>query len=192
MQSFLQYRRFGKHVAAQFERDKAKSEGLDQHDLSETTSPSSSNVDASHRTISRHSIHTQDHANIRDPEKGQPPNCFNDTDGFQKESDTAREKDLERNESYEPIRATPSGRDGDVTGEEANHMQKAATARSLGTQLGLTLTGIDVRDRSTKEGGEGQVFVVGFEGEDDIMNPHNWSKVTRFAATYVSHLFYKS
>jgi len=46
-----------------------------------------------------------------------------------------------------------------------------ATRKRLGTALG-TLTGIDVRDRSTKEGGEGKVFVVGYESEKDMMIPH--------------------
>ncbi len=47
-----------------------------------------------------------------------------------------------------------------------------ATRKRLGTALGTTLTGIDVKDRSTKEGGEGKVFVVGYESEKDMMIAH--------------------
>lgn len=53
----------------------------------------------------------------------------------------------------------------------------------MGTAVGTTLTGIDVRDRSTKEGGEGKVFVVEYEGEMDFQDPHNWSFATRLGAT---------
>lgn len=53
----------------------------------------------------------------------------------------------------------------------------------MGTAFGTTLTGIDVRDRGTEEAGDGRVFVVGYEGENDMMNPHNWSFSTRLAAT---------
>jgi len=51
-----------------------------------------------------------------------------------------------------------------------------ATRRSEGTALGISLTGINVRDRTTDEGKRGdQVFVVGYEGDNDLLNPHNWN-----------------
>ncbi|MCJ1248876.1 hypothetical protein MMC30_006097 [Trapelia coarctata] len=48
------------------------------------------------------------------------------------------------------------------------------------------MTGILVRTRTTRDGAGnlGKVFVVGYEGEDDIMNPHNWSHLTRWGATF--------
>lgn len=174
MQSFLQYRRFGKHVEAQYERDRSKAEALGNADASESWSPSSSNT-------------AQDDANIRDPEKGDQPNMANETTNAQDHAALESEETEEQSGGgYEPIRATPSGREGSIAGEEAEHMSRASTVptkRSMGTALGTTLTGIAVRDRSTKEGGEGKVFVVGYEGENDSMNPHNWSRATRFAAT---------
>jgi len=67
----------------------------------------------------------------------------------------------------------------------ADPLSRASTQKTMGTALGTTLTGIHVRDRATKEGGNGKVFVVGYEGDNDIMNPHNWSRATRFGAMYV-------
>ncbi|KAL8648830.1 MAG: hypothetical protein Q9226_005826 [Calogaya cf. arnoldii] len=63
------------------------------------------------------------------------------------------------------------------------------TQGSMGTNLGTALTGISVRDRSTKEGRNdpnvpgSKVFVVGYEGDRDSLNPHNWSYGTRIWAT---------
>ncbi|KZF22777.1 MFS general substrate transporter [Xylona heveae TC161] len=47
------------------------------------------------------------------------------------------------------------------------------------------LTGIHARDRTPDEGGEGKVFVVGWEGDNDPLKPHNWSIPRRVAATLV-------
>jgi len=40
-----------------------------------------------------------------------------------------------------------------------------------------------VRDRTTTEGQGGQVFVVGYEGASDPLDPHNWSVGVRIRAT---------
>ena len=185
MQSFLQYRRFGKHVARQYERDKSKAEALGE------ALPSASNENGAASVIAQASVQIFDHAELdtRDPEKGEQSSRYDegvaagDHAGKQDPEKQLAEKD---GRCFEPIQAAPSGREGPMAGEEAEHMSRAttiATKKSIGTALGTTLTGIDVRDRSTKEGGEGKVFVVGYEGEKDIMNPHNWSFLTRIGAT---------
>ncbi|KAL8706075.1 MAG: hypothetical protein Q9201_000840 [Fulgogasparrea decipioides] len=59
----------------------------------------------------------------------------------------------------------------------------------MGTNIGTALTGINIRDRTTKEGSAGddekdsKVCMVGYEGERDNMNPYNWSYATRIWAT---------
>ena len=205
MQSFFQYRRFNKHVTQQYERDRRKAEALGHHnnadlDTSADTSATASYDDVPNPALqpaknrdTEEAVHAQDYGDMRDPEKGE-----------QSGSGTV-----------EPPNAAPSGRQGDVAGEESEHMQElekqlshrdgghfepintgaaregermsrtstVATRKTIGTALGTTLTGIDVRDRSTKEGGDGKVFVVGYESEKDIMNPHNWSTITRIGAT---------
>lgn len=57
------------------------------------------------------------------------------------------------------------------------------TGASMGTAMGIALIGIDIQDWSTKDGDNGKVLVVGYDGESDMMNPHNWSFSTRLAAT---------
>jgi predicted MFS family arabinose efflux permease len=73
-------------------------------------------------------------------------------------------------------------------------MQRNATLetmksnQSFGTRMGHALSGIEVRQLSketkTSEIEEREtVFVVGYEGEKDDMNPHNWGYGTRIFAT---------
>ena len=186
MQSFLQYRRFGRRVAAQYERDRSSAEGLGTSDAVKSTSPSSSNRNAATQTVREDHIHIPDYDSTRDIEKGELSNGSNEPSGT-KDHATVDDWNYGQQDAstYELVRATPSGREG-LVAEEADHIRRAITAqnrRSLGTTPGPTLTGIDVRDRSTKEGGEGKVFVVGYDGEKDILNPHNWSTWTKVGAT---------
>jgi len=64
-------------------------------------------------------------------------------------------------------------------------LSRTTTQRSMGTALGHELTGINIRKRSTREGGDGDVFVVGYEGPDDPNDPHNWSRATRIPCTFL-------
>lgn len=152
MQSFLQYRRFGHHVEAQYKRDqeKAMALGSDSNDTSGSASPSPSATAA------------------RDCEKAERSH---EEDG--KALHTPATDPMPADEAFENA------------GQGERPLSRALTAqRSIGTALGMTLTGIDVRRRRTKEGGgAGDVFVVGYEGERDNMNPHNWSRWTRIGAT---------
>ena len=207
MQSFFQYRRFNKHVTRQYERDRSKAEALGHHNNADLDTSAETSATASYDNVpapqqpdmdrdrdNEGAVDAQDYGDMRDPEKGEQAGSG----------------------TMEPPDAAPSGRQGDVTGEESEHMQElekqfsdrdeggnfepintgaardgermsrtstVATKKTMGTALGTTLTGIDVRERSTKEGGDGKVFVVGYESEKDIMNPHNWSTVTRIGAT---------
>lgn len=61
--------------------------------------------------------------------------------------------------------------------------QTARTQCSEGTALGRVLTGIHVRDRTVDEGHEGRVFVVGWAGPHDALDPHNWSTMKRIGVT---------
>lgn len=191
MQSLLQYRRFGKYVARQYERDKSKAQALGQSYNSAAGSPYSSNENAAGPAIESEAFHAQDHANTdtRDPEKGEQAASGDATTQAQDHTQTEDlEKQLAEKDggSFQPIHAAPSGRERSMAGEESEHMSRAstvATRKSLGTALGTTLTGIDVRDRSTNDGCQGKVFVVGYEGDKDIMDPHNWSFTTRICAT---------
>ena len=225
MQSFFQYRRFQKHVTRQYERDRSKAEALGHNtdlDTSAETSATSSYDDVpAPQAKDTEAVHAQDHFDTRDPEKGEQAGSGGGGQDYAGGQGLDKEVAGRNGRTVEPPNAAPSGRQGDVAGEESEHMQElekqlsdrdggnfepintgpasrsdfgredermsrtstVATKKSMGTALGTTLTGIDVRDRSTKEGGDGRVFVVGYESEKDIMNPHNWSTMTRIGAT---------
>lgn len=165
MQSFLAYRRFGRHVKDQYERDKEKATAMRRH-ISDRSISSSTNSSSTATSSSP----PNENADNSDLEKGEHPNGT--------ESDLLASTDVPSNQPPQP--------DSSVL-ERPGMLDRADTARtqhSMGTALGTALTGINVRDRTTREGGEkGRVFVVGYEGEDDSMNPHNWSYGTRWAAT---------
>ncbi|TDZ17026.1 putative efflux pump kojT [Colletotrichum orbiculare MAFF 240422] len=74
--------------------------------------------------------------------------------------------------------------DGNAQPIERN--QSAVSVRthhSEGTALGRVLTGVHVRDRTTDEGHGGRVFVVGWAGPDDPLDPHNWPVAKRIGVT---------
>ena len=181
MQSFLQYRRFGKHVARQYQQDKSKAEALVNGHKSELTSPSGSNaLSTSEDTDASGPVDT------RDPEKGEQSNAQPLDAQHHAEADELVKEEEGLGQGFAPIHLAPTARRASRDGEAPEIMSRATTVptgKSMGSALGTALTGIDVRDRSTKEGGDGKVFVVGYEGEKDMMNPHNWAFSTRLAAT---------
>lgn len=78
----------------------------------------------------------------------------------------------------QPAAQPPNNIDADV--EKGPHVDDTASERTIQeTELGPTLTGIEIID----EPGSGKIFVVGFEGPDDTLNPHNWSHAYRVWAT---------
>lgn len=68
-------------------------------------------------------------------------------------------------------------------------LQQIVTAQTIrqcmsgGIALGQVLTGINVQDHKNDKGHEGKVFVVGWEGPDDPLDPHNWSVGRRIGVT---------
>lgn len=161
MQSFLAYRRFGRHVRAQYERDEEKMAAMRRH-VSERSMASSNDSSMTATSSS-------------------PPNENTDQPGLEKgEHHHGANSDMLGSAADQPTQLAPSVH----TSDTLDRAETARTQHSMGTMLGTALTGIHVRDRTTREGGgKGRVFVVGYEGEDDSLNPHNWSYLTRWAAT---------
>lgn len=171
MQSFRQYRQLGERVKRQLDQDSQKLAAL-QESGNTGLSPTP------HTLAARHDAGY-------DPEMGE-------------ESPPSTERYEE--EESEPIKArdcTPTDEPSEEKEEYEQHGEEPAplgmslsrastrSQRTIGTRLGLTLTGINVRSRTTKEGGDRdqQVFVVDYQGPDDPCNPHNWSRWTRAGAT---------
>ncbi|KAL8946076.1 MAG: hypothetical protein Q9222_007478 [Ikaeria aurantiellina] len=166
MQSILQYRRFGRHVQAQNQRDCEKARAFKEFkesSPSESTSPFSSTSTAAQ---------TASDEELRDPEKAERVT----SQPFQSEDRAPPPLSLDAEEALESQNAQDPA-------------TVVATHESTGTTLGTTLTGINVRDRTTKEGPGNpgmtnrKVFVVGYESGGDSLNPHNWGYGARIWAT---------
>ncbi|KAK2045660.1 major facilitator superfamily transporter [Colletotrichum somersetense] len=67
--------------------------------------------------------------------------------------------------------------------EPIERCRTARTGHSEGSALGRIMTGIDVRNRTGAEGHGGRVFVVGWAGPDDPLDPHNWPTAKRIGVT---------
>jgi multidrug resistance protein len=169
MQSYLQYKRFGQHARDQYERDKKRAEALERGNAEQDASPQGSDETLGHRPSSI------DDSDSRDAEKGELPS----NGSTQSQNGEAEGGNIQRNNT--------------LTTQRSN--------QSFGTQMGHALSGIEVRQLSKeltrsrtkkskstmskdneKEERE-TVFVVGYESEQDTMNPHNWGYWTRIRAT---------
>ena len=177
MESFIQYRRFGTAIKAQLERDEGKvktSEGLGPHDrtekVPEDVSPSSSTSGQSNSDEGKPDVEKTRSAPL--------PHNTNAKDFTEPVEETPREEeeDQESEDDEDDFELSQSRRTLSRT------ISKSST-QSAGTKLGRTLTGIEIRKRTTNEGGAGNVFVVGYESEDDPLNPHNWNYLTRVRCT---------
>lgn len=162
MQSFLQYRRFRDAARAQLERDRERSEGG-------STQSNARNGD--------------------DLEKGDERD--HPVDGVQSDTPTSAEDDSGKSppdlepveDKYEDDQIEEDEDDFELGLNAHSTLSRTTTQQSAATALGLTLSGIEVRRRTTREGGEGNVFVVGYESPDDPNDPHNWSTWRRLGCT---------
>ena len=134
MQSYLQYRNFGRRLKTQLEHNRLKLPALnvaEENPIPAPPTPEDSDSDSNDSSLSR----------------------------------TLSFSDLEN--------ASPR-----------LQLETVETQRTTGTQLGISLTGINVRSRKTVEGKQlGKVFVVGYESSEDPMNPHNWPLTKRIFVT---------
>ncbi|KAF2721348.1 MFS transporter [Polychaeton citri CBS 116435] len=167
MQSVLQYRRFKSRLRVQLERDARKA------DLSEPEcqpQPYPSVGTGAHGDDAALDVE-RDGAVERDLTA--PHDHDSSSSTFQEEKEAEEEKDTSGGDS-------PS----DDEGPELTALTTISHSVTENTRLGLSITGIEVRRRTTNEGGDGNVFIVGYEGSSDSMNPHNWSFATRIRCTF--------
>jgi MFS family permease len=165
MQSFLQYRRFRTTIQAQIARNDGRAkEGLSREEEVGNKQWSSPSPAASRKASSELTTDPYGHAlrNIRE------------------ESEEKEEVEQEPPEEADESASEKEEQEG----VPEDRLSRFSTQQSERTALGRTLTGIEVRRRKTHEGGEGNVFVVGYEGHDDPMNPKSWSRTKRFAVTF--------
>ncbi|TID01615.1 putative efflux pump kojT [Colletotrichum higginsianum] len=94
-----------------------------------------------------------------------------------------KQKSPSSSESPDTIDTEAPGQRPDRAPGLLERSQTARTECSEGTALGRVLTGIHVRDRTGDEGHGGRVFVVGWAGPDDPLDPHNWPTAKRIGVT---------
>ncbi|KAL1632766.1 hypothetical protein SLS58_011329 [Diplodia intermedia] len=163
MQSILQYRRFGLAAQAQIQRDLEKANTITirpQNEQPRAPSPQSEKDLGDPRS-------KEEEENEDEEEKEEP---F--TPGRSTDSVSISSSNSSTSQEIEPV--------------AVDRVHTAATARTQYTAraaLGHSLTGIEARDRRTHEGKGEQVFVVGWEGESDPLNPRNWSTPKRVGVT---------
>ncbi|KAI9682220.1 MAG: hypothetical protein M1817_000274 [Caeruleum heppii] len=175
MQSFLQYRRFGNHIRRQYERDREKAAELARRISTESpATPISADSITSSSSTSSASSSTL--SSVTPDAAG--------TIGTQ----VLKEQNVSNGDL--PVNAPQEGPDIALEDVEAQamsaehpqlrHVATVATEDTMGTHLGMAMTGIEVCTTSRQDG---KVFVVGYEGEKDGLNPRNWNKGLRVKAT---------
>ena len=192
MQSFLQYRRFRATVEAQIAKDKAHLRGQSQHRSGDEELSNSSSVDDGSKVDLEKGDALGPPLEPSPPSHGVWPGDVNPNEypPLPKDESHRVEQNQRPEEYQEAVEEKPEEdlEDDDDDDFELNQnvchtLSRTTTQQSVGTALGVALTGIDVRTRTTKEGGEGNVFVVGYESESDPMDPHNWSLSKRIRCT---------
>ncbi|TQN68991.1 putative efflux pump kojT [Colletotrichum shisoi] len=104
-------------------------------------------------------------------------------DDVQEQPSAEKKQQSPSSESSDTADAEAPGQRSDRASGLLERSQTARTECSEGTALGRVLTGINVRDRTGDEGHGGRVFVVGWAGPDDPLNPHNWPTAKRIGVT---------
>jgi hypothetical protein len=188
MQSFRQYRRFRTAVEAQLNRDRARVPTLARLDTDHSHSPASSESKDLDEDVERKG-HTDYNAGVRlTPSNQASDESTAKTQQLNDASVVHQQEPIEEPKREEAEEADNDDDDDDDDFELANArrtLSRISTQQSNGTALGQTLSGIEVRKRSTREGGDGNVFVVGYEGPDDPLDPHNWPTMKRIAYTSI-------
>lgn len=161
MQSLFQFRRAGLAVQAQIDRDLEKAQLI--------TSDRSAGGNNAGAVAAATVVDTRGHA---------PNSVAAPVAGEKASLDPARPVASSRSSSAES-----SGNVEVEIGGPAERVETARTRYTEHTALGLVLTGVDVRDRASHEGGDGRIFVVGWEGPKDPHNPRNWSYLRRVLVT---------
>ncbi|PSK56803.1 hypothetical protein B9Z65_6427 [Elsinoe australis] len=183
MQSFLQYRRCRTLVEEQEGRAKERLESIADRSYADRTrhisdsqasSPNSKDLEKADEPLSSHAATTA--AGV---DSQQPIGTFAEDHASTAPSQEPREE-VEQHED-EDESDDPNEADHDLR----RHLSRMSTQTSAGGRLGQAMTGIQIRKRNTKEGGTGNVFIVGYHDENDPTNPHNWSYSKRIFITFM-------
>lgn len=196
MQSYLQYRRVGRQVEQELEAKKNSRAFSDKDkDLEAQTSGRDnghSGMSSATRVASDNDLRNEEKTR-REPQDGidGPDEA---AEGLAEEEEEERDPSTERQQleriptaqagTFQPISTHPQPQSHDDNPRPNHSSRQASSIRTFGTRMGTALTGVNVRDRTTNEGGgDQQAFVVSWDGDDDDLNPHNWSNTKRWGVT---------
>lgn len=134
---------------------------------------------------------------VKDPEKAEDGCCTIDTGGRGPNDKNLETQDSCRDEETEvqmpndlgdtvnTIGATATNEAVEPGARVAERQNTLDTTHSFGTRIDFAMTGIEVRRLTTQQSDSRKLFVVGFEGERDHLNPKNWSNTTRWSLTLI-------
>ncbi|EME45946.1 hypothetical protein DOTSEDRAFT_78389 [Dothistroma septosporum NZE10] len=190
MQSVLQYRRFKRTLEDQLHRDQVKADALrrDQHKANHSDSPASSATDEEKKSFDRdveraNVSHAASQTTAVPPARASAYAAPQPVSGLESLDEQAEREPQEPAEELEDEEEEED--DEDFMLHANRTLSRTTTQHSTGTALGTVLTGVEIRKRTTREGGDGNVFVVGYEGENDPQDPHNWPLLKRIRCTFL-------
>ena len=182
MQSILQYRRFERRLREQ----------IDRHGVDKTagckTKPDEPNAGEPKNCEAGPPTDVENEKEIQQGSRGDTENDVERDLG--KDADVASNDHAEEQLSGSTTRESTSSSESDrprptLSTATTRDTNEGSHLGNVGTRLGNAMTGVSVRPRTTNEGGhdKGKVFIVGYAGEKDPLNPQNWSKTRRMAIT---------
>ncbi|KAJ4369647.1 hypothetical protein N0V83_005409 [Neocucurbitaria cava] len=185
MQSVLQYRKLRTQVERQYNRHDQQQEKPPNHPVSLNDTEAQNSQPRSSSTSTASSSEESDADKRTDPEKDA---AFPDTGSRSVGPSNLRHGGKDGHDAQQmrnDVNASLENGHRHTSLRDAHTLSRTITARSFGARLGAALTGIAVHDRATYlDGvGEGQAFIVGFEGDNDSMKPQNWSRTKRMCTT---------
>jgi hypothetical protein len=211
MQSYLQFRRFGRAVEEEHERNKLNVQrGIGRHRTrpTRTSTSSESSSDSSSAASARsgrEAVETPDlekGENSPEDESAKEEEEIQDVRGerLPRGVYVADRHEMAQKDDMAELRTTTTN---NITPQQTHTQTQATqqlqlpsqtlsrtvtarTQQSTNTALGHSLTGVNVRGRTTHEGQKGGlVFVVGYQGANDPSNPHNWGVTVRIMSTFL-------
>lgn len=196
MQSYLQYRRFRRVLESQIETDRNRTRAVDRanQDLppidTSRAADAEKDVERGESTASSGEHTAVDEATLgattEDPSRRHGPEEEEekyDIGVDHDPSDPGERRDELPPNSHDMEARRRQG-DADLSRISTTKSGRSGLSRT-GTGLGQILTGVKVRKREEHEGGEGNVFIVDFQGDRDPLNPHNWGWGIRIYITFM-------
>jgi hypothetical protein len=196
MQTYLQYHRFRRTLEKQIETDRNRTRAVDRANQDLPPLDSSRASDPEKDVERGESVASSGEHTV----VGEATLSATAKDSSQRHDLEEQEEKFDIGAEHDPSdpgerrdELPPNSHDMEACRREGNaDLSRIPTTKSgrsglsrSGTALGHILTGVEVRKREEHEGGEGNVFIVNFQGDKDSLNPHNWGWGIRLYITFL-------